>query len=157
MTKFHINPATGDAGSCSATKAKCPFGGEDDHYSSKEAARGAYENKMANIPVPDFSGNEIRFYEMTSPQELEKLATQTTRHFRNKPNSRIKIKDRYGYGAGVVVLSFDAKSEVYSVGKYSMRIHTPHFSSKSLKDVLSYSAKDQGYSDAEYSPMDWDE
>lgn len=42
--KYHIN-ARGEAGPCSAEKA-CPFGElEEDHYSSPEAARQAYEEK----------------------------------------------------------------------------------------------------------------
>lgn len=41
--KFHINPATGEPGKCSAENGGCPFGGEDNHYTSKEAARAAFE------------------------------------------------------------------------------------------------------------------
>lgn len=40
---FHVNPATGEAGQCGATKGQCPFGGELDHYATKEDARQAYE------------------------------------------------------------------------------------------------------------------
>lgn len=43
MTKFHINPETGDAGSCRATQGKCPFGSEEQHYDSANEARTAYE------------------------------------------------------------------------------------------------------------------
>lgn len=46
MAKFHIN-AAGEAGSCSATKGNCPFGGEADHFTSPEAAREAFESKMS--------------------------------------------------------------------------------------------------------------
>ncbi len=48
MTKFHIN-GNGEAGACAATTADgCPFGGESEHYGSKEAARFAYESKVGN-------------------------------------------------------------------------------------------------------------
>jgi len=46
MAKFHINEA-GEAGACAATKGNCPFGGEDDHFTSAEAARAFYEQTMA--------------------------------------------------------------------------------------------------------------
>lgn len=47
MAKFHINPSTGNANKCSATK-QCPFGDLDaDHYATKEEATRAYESKMA--------------------------------------------------------------------------------------------------------------
>lgn len=40
--KFHVNPATGNPNKCTATKS-CPFGGDDKHYFSKEAAHAAFE------------------------------------------------------------------------------------------------------------------
>lgn len=46
MAKFHINGA-GEAGACRAEKGGCPFGGDENHYSSAEAARTAYEEKMS--------------------------------------------------------------------------------------------------------------
>lgn len=42
MSKFHINN-NGEAGVCGALKGKCPFGGADEHYTTAEAARSAYE------------------------------------------------------------------------------------------------------------------
>jgi hypothetical protein len=48
MALFHVNPATGEAGACSAQKGKCPFGSTDDHFTSAEAARSSYENSMAS-------------------------------------------------------------------------------------------------------------
>lgn len=42
MDKYHIN-AEGNPGKCSA-KVKCPFGGDEAHYFSKEAAQKAFED-----------------------------------------------------------------------------------------------------------------
>lgn len=42
MDKFHIN-AEGNPGKCSA-KVKCPFGGDEVHYFSREAAQKAFED-----------------------------------------------------------------------------------------------------------------
>jgi hypothetical protein len=43
MTRYHINPRTGNPGICRAHVA-CPYGDlEKDHFDSKEAAREAYE------------------------------------------------------------------------------------------------------------------
>lgn len=42
MTKYHINPQTGNPGLCKATQ-HCPFGEAANHYSSKDEAREAYE------------------------------------------------------------------------------------------------------------------
>ena len=42
---YHINPETGEPGSCSAT-IKCPFGGSSEHYDTPNEARSAYEKTM---------------------------------------------------------------------------------------------------------------
>lgn len=47
MAKFHINPNTGEPGLCKAT-ISCPFGGEDNHFDSPEAARAVFEDRMAD-------------------------------------------------------------------------------------------------------------
>lgn len=46
MAKFHINPDSGNPGSCSAQAGNCPFGSDDEHYTSEDAARAAYERQM---------------------------------------------------------------------------------------------------------------
>lgn len=50
MSKYHVNPA-GEPGPCGANK-QCPFGGDSDHYETKEAAREAYEKNMAGETLP---------------------------------------------------------------------------------------------------------
>lgn len=44
--KFHIN-SKGEPGKCSAQHEGCPFGGENDHYVTKEGASAAFERSMA--------------------------------------------------------------------------------------------------------------
>lgn len=46
MAKYHVNPASGNARECHAIY-NCPFGGEEAHWDSKEAAAEAYEQAMA--------------------------------------------------------------------------------------------------------------
>ena len=79
---FHINPATGEPGKCSAVVKSCPFGGESEHYESKDAARKAYETSMAGasftktsrtvmgVPVPE------RFYHLTPRRNLDAIKAQ---------------------------------------------------------------------------------
>lgn len=50
MTKFHVNPETGNPNICKATK-KCRFGDDADHYESKKEARDAYESSMMKQTV----------------------------------------------------------------------------------------------------------
>lgn len=52
MEKYHINPETGQVNLCRANSLKtkgCPFGGEGDHYSSKESAHLAYEKRNESL------------------------------------------------------------------------------------------------------------
>lgn len=44
MSRFHINPKTGEPGSCRVTTGKCPFGSVDEHYATAEEARTAFES-----------------------------------------------------------------------------------------------------------------
>lgn len=60
--KFHINPTTGDAGKCSATKGQCPFGGESEHYTSADAARSAYENKQGEQAELEAAQKDLNTY-----------------------------------------------------------------------------------------------
>lgn len=53
MTKFHVN-GKGEPGPCTAKEGNCPFGGEEEHHDSMEAARIAGEEKLesehGNLP-----------------------------------------------------------------------------------------------------------
>lgn len=48
MSKYHVNPETGNAGPCSA-KVQCPFGGDEAHYDTPDDARKAYEAVQAAV------------------------------------------------------------------------------------------------------------
>lgn len=53
MTKYHINPKTGNPGACNAKVGKCPFGGIELHFRSKEEASAAYEFNRDQFPKYD--------------------------------------------------------------------------------------------------------
>ena len=42
MARYHVNPETGNASACRATKS-CPFGGEADHFATKAEAQASFE------------------------------------------------------------------------------------------------------------------
>lgn len=46
MTKYHINPETGNPNKCVAKPGNCRFGADTNHYGSKDEARAAYEFQM---------------------------------------------------------------------------------------------------------------
>jgi hypothetical protein len=45
MSKYHVNPKTGNPGLCTA-KNQCPFGDSSEHFDSKAEARQSYSNSM---------------------------------------------------------------------------------------------------------------
>ncbi len=47
MAKFHVN-GRGETGTCAANEGKCPFGGDEHHYPTREAAHKAFELSMAS-------------------------------------------------------------------------------------------------------------
>jgi hypothetical protein len=47
MPQYHIRP-DGTPGICKATAGKCPYGGRDQHYNSKEEAYDAFQKQMEN-------------------------------------------------------------------------------------------------------------
>ena len=52
MAKFHIN-GKGEPGACQAQEGNCPFGGDDDHYTSKDGARKSFESKNSKATFSD--------------------------------------------------------------------------------------------------------
>jgi len=52
MAKFHINQKDGNVGVCRAENGRCPFGGDEVHFTSLVAAAEAYEKSMEAELVP---------------------------------------------------------------------------------------------------------
>lgn len=49
--KFHINMKDGTVGACGATKGKCPFGTDEQHFTSMVAAAKAYEETQKSETI----------------------------------------------------------------------------------------------------------
>jgi len=49
MTKYHINPKTGNPNICHAENDRCPFGSADNHFDSKVEARTVFEKNQERI------------------------------------------------------------------------------------------------------------
>jgi len=46
MAKYHVNPATGEPGRCTAENGNCPFSDVSDHFDTAVEARVGYEKEM---------------------------------------------------------------------------------------------------------------
>lgn len=76
--KYHISPDTGRPNICRA-QHKCPIGGEDEHYSSKEEARAGFEKQMSGDTFTSVSKKN------PAPAEASPLMTPTGRIAKSAP------------------------------------------------------------------------
>jgi hypothetical protein len=90
MSKFHINPKTGNVSACHAS-LRCPFGDlKEDHYSTSEEARDAYEEKMNPTPPPAL--HEIDIPDKISPT-AKQLSKQGVTVLQLAPSNSINALD----------------------------------------------------------------
>jgi hypothetical protein len=82
LSKFHINPTTGNPGRCFALK-KCRFGDDDEHYASKELAALAYENLHTSKEIPVLRKSD------SEPKKLENFAVNLS-----EPAGELMTDDR---------------------------------------------------------------
>lgn len=85
MAKFHIN-GKGEPGKCSAAQGNCPFGSDEEHFTSAEAARDAYELQMS-----DEANGVIKKDKLPKLNEL----------YKNSPRANIGISKTYGLLNGI--------------------------------------------------------
>lgn len=86
MARFHLNPETGEPGSCRARK-HCPFGGDDIHFPDAKSARENFERtqqlleearstKPKSSPFTDAAFASTLKYEGKPPRWFKKLPSK---------------------------------------------------------------------------------
>lgn len=75
--KYHISQK-GNPESCYAKTRGCPLGGEDEHYTSPEAARAAFEKSQGQTTVNGLKKNSAKAANLAEPNDLEKLQESMT-------------------------------------------------------------------------------
>lgn len=86
--RFHVNPETGNPNKCTAKKA-CPFGGDDKHYFSKEAAHAAFEkdqgSQVKSLSKPSKALKDLPAYAQNLPNlpSGQSFAQAWTDRFKN--------------------------------------------------------------------------
>lgn len=91
MDKFHIN-AEGNPGKCSA-KVKCPFGGDEVHYFSKEAAQKAFEDATKSEALKVWKKKTV-----TAPESETSAPTTIGHGFHGQPTAAPAASPATGYG-----------------------------------------------------------
>lgn len=91
MARFHLNPETGEPGSCRARK-NCPFGGDEIHFPDKNSARKNFERtqqlleearstKPKTSPFTDTAFASTLKYEGKVPRWFKKIPTTLQKNF----------------------------------------------------------------------------
>ena len=116
MKKYHIN-AKGEAGACSAKKGGCPFGGEDEHFTTPEAARASYESKQEAAHKEE--------NEKWTASELNKAISRIPLHGKSIDEIRANLKADYERVQHVQ--NFDAATMAQKYGDRNMDYDSDDF------------------------------
>lgn len=94
MAKFHIN-GKGDASQCRATKGQCPFGGDDNHYETREEAQTAFEMEQSFDTLAKMTSSG---YQSVMKQELAALmvAREGALELQYSSFQKVPARDRFG-------------------------------------------------------------
>jgi len=119
-TKYHIIPKSGNVRVCQATKGKCPFGGAEEHYSSRVAAQNAFEKSMEALPKAksqnDSSGHKAIYDNYRASIRAQRQADSGRgRTGTRKQRAREQISERYHVPISVVkniVREYDERNGV---------------------------------------------
>lgn len=66
ISKWHVNKK-GETGKCKAVQEQCPFGGEEKHFSTQQAAQNYYEETQQKSLFNDLSANrKKKFYKFVA-------------------------------------------------------------------------------------------
>jgi hypothetical protein len=133
MAKYHVNKATGEAGACRATKGKCPFGGEAEHFTSREAARQAFESSMAEASAPQSKTKKTWSDWKTYPSGALVKGFGATRSFITQTPDKLYLAYPKGYDPtvagpelyGTEEEAMDAVAESYGVKKPKVSVKPP--------------------------------
>jgi len=121
MSKFHINQETGEVDTCRASKGRCPFGGSEDHYSSKKEARTAYENKKPSFSNTDSKEKVYKDYRRILKAQPRSVSSRAGDR---KQKAREIITQKYGISHKElkgIVSSYDEQNNIRHEDKQYMR------------------------------------
>lgn len=97
MAKYHIT-AKGNPGLCRATK-RCPLGGENEHYSTKEEAQKAYEKEKAFDTLAKTTSSS---HQKVLQKELNTLLSEREEAYDKRGAALSWVRARDGIGQTLV-------------------------------------------------------
>lgn len=136
MSRYHVNPETGEAGPCRASSGNCPFGGESDHHDSASEARKAYETSQEDAKLLEGlkkSPNFVTIQEVDSSelQHPDQKATRVGNYFvstRPVPSINAKGMTEQVYET-MVIDSGGTQVEAWSTADPDPEVHSEQHAS----------------------------
>lgn len=121
MAKFHINQKDGTVGQCRAEKGGCPFGSEDDHYTSMVAAAKAFEDSMGDQVLSSRSKTDVGYsgskdlFTLKKPNGYKvKLSESEKLEVKNLNYPGITIYNEIREQVGPALTHWDASNIMYT-------------------------------------------
>ena len=113
MGKWHIG-ANGKVGICKALKGKCPFGGESNHFDSKEKAQTHLEQELQNeYGLLANQNKKMTYWELRDLSRLvEKTSKSRTRGFGHECFASVNLAEKMGLNTALVVKSDGSTSTI---------------------------------------------
>lgn len=99
MAKFHLN-GNGDPGLCKASQGNCPFGGDEEHYTSPGAARTAFEAAQT-VTVSPLQKAQAAYTKASQALDKAEVALNSVAHYQGlseltKEGAKyVSAKERY--------------------------------------------------------------
>lgn len=111
MAVFHVNPETGEPGKCSALAGNCPFGGDDEHFASLEAAKTQSEELLSSQFLDKgFKKTRVQVSRETVEELVEELHEAADAYYQRGEESKLTDEE------------FDAKldylQQIYDSGRF---------------------------------------
>jgi len=107
MAKFHVNK-DGDVGACSATVGPCPYGGEESHFTSEEAARSFYEAQHTSFSAIKKEPNETPAPNPQEPNWIYGTQASALAHYATAHNSGTTVLEQKNVGGNSVSLKMSS-------------------------------------------------
>jgi hypothetical protein len=136
MSRYHVNPTTGNPGACHA-QTKCPFGDlEADHFNTKWEAMKAFEESMADETIAKGHSQDKAIKASASSQDLR----DSVRDYRNTSSTEDDRDDiRQFWAEQGVKNQFQAMLTAAAIDGHTNELARPtissdHFTTENIHD-----------------------
>jgi hypothetical protein len=144
MSKYHINPITGQPGKCTASKKPCRFGKADKHFNTRAEAQESYEKSQETQQFLDGLRKDPSVVEFTEVPASKLMHPKQKAHIVGKylvstrPVGSISAKGGVETLYETMVIDNEDKDGDGEVESWATRDPDPEVHKKQHSDALAY-------------------